>query len=130
MAIDDDIKSEVDAILSTTWDVTDGTAVPATDDIKLQGGGRKLDVVMLYVDLADSTALVSYNKQMAAKILKSFLSSCTRLIRHNGGHIRSFDGDRVMGVFIGDTKNSSAAKTALNIKWVFDEILKPKLKAQ
>lgn len=130
MAINDDITSEIGTILSTPWDVTDGTAVPTTDDIKLQGGGRKLDVVMLYADLANSTALVSHNKQMAAKILKSFLSSCTRLIKHNGGYIRSFDGDRVMGVFIGDSKNSSAGKTALNIKWVFDNVLKPKLMAQ
>lgn len=29
----------------------------------------------------------------------------------------SFDGDRILGAFIGDGKNSAAAKTALNIKW-------------
>lgn len=130
MAITDDIETDVGSILSTTWDVTDGTAVPETEDIKLQGGGRKLSVAMLYADLADSTALVSYNRQMAAKVFKTFLSCCTRLIRNNDGHIRSFDGDRVMGIFVGGQKNTSAVRTALQIKWVFDEILKPKLETQ
>lgn len=130
MAVVDDIRTAIDSILSTAWDVTDGTAVPTTEDIKLQGGGRKLSVAMLYADLEDSTALVSHNRQMAAKVFKSFLDCCTRLIRHNAGHIRSFDGDRVMGVFVGDHKNTAATKTALQIKWAFDNVLRPKLLAQ
>ena len=127
MAIVDDLNSEVSSVLSTTWDITEGTAVPDTEDIKLSGGGRKLEVVMLYADLADSTALVSYNRRMAAKIFKSFLGICTRLIRQNGGYIRSFDGDRVMGIFFDGAKNTAAARTALNIKWAFDKVLRPKL---
>jgi adenylate cyclase len=130
VAIADDLATEVDSILATTWDVTDGTVIPATDDIRLEGGGRRLEVAMLYADLADSTALVSYNRLMSANVFKTFLACCTRLIRHNRGEIRSFDGDRVMGVYIGNAKHSSAGKTALQIKWTFDSILKPKLHAQ
>ena len=29
----------------------------------------------------------------------------TQLVKSNGGEVRSFDGDRVMGIFIGDGKN-------------------------
>jgi class 3 adenylate cyclase len=38
-----------------------------------------------------------------------------KIIRNNDGEITAFDGDRVMGVFIGGTKNTSAAKAALQI---------------
>jgi class 3 adenylate cyclase len=62
--------------------------------------------------------------------MKCFLACCARIIKAHGGDIRSFDGDRVMGIYIGDSKASNAAKTALKIKWAFNNILKPKLLAQ
>lgn len=43
------------------------------------------------------------------------------------GDIRSFDGDRVMAVFIVNDKNSRAARCALKINWAFSKIVKPKL---
>ncbi|MDR6688270.1 DNA gyrase inhibitor GyrI [Arthrobacter sp. 1088] len=30
-----------------------------------------------------------------------------------------------MGIFIGDSKNSNAAKAALNISWAVDEVINP-----
>src|SRR5580704_15673894 len=41
-----------------------------------------------------------------------------------------YDGDRIMGIFIGDTKNTTAAKTALQINWALKNIVNPALKAQ
>lgn len=125
----DDLKTSVSSVLTTVWDVTDGYVVPIPEDIAFQGGGRRLAVAMLYSDLADSTALVTADKQMAAKIFKAFISICSQIIRNEGGHVRSFDGDRVMGVFVGDSKNSSATKAALKINWAFKEVLKPKFEA-
>jgi class 3 adenylate cyclase len=51
-------------------------------------------------------------------------------VRHNGGSIVSFDGDRILGVFIGDSKNSSAAKCALQIKYAVEEIIRPKFEVK
>lgn len=130
MAISDELQSSVDSILVTPWNAQDATVVPNTESIALEGGAKQLEATMLYADLSESTALVSCNRKMAAKVFKCFLSCCTKLIRHNNGHIRSFDGDRVMGVFIGDYKNSSAGKCALQIKWAFDNVIKPKLENQ
>lgn len=130
MASKDDIQSAVASILSATWEITDGHAVPITDDIKLDGGGRWLDATILYADLADSTSLVTHNKQMAARTFKCFLSVATKIIRHYDGRIRSFDGDRVMGIFVGKYKNTNAAKTALSIRWAFETIVKPSLNAK
>ena len=61
--------------------------------------------------------------------MKSFLATTTRVIKYCGGTIVSFDGDRVLGVFVGDYKNSSAAKCALQIKYVVIEIIRKKFES-
>lgn len=48
----------------------------------------------------------------------------------NDGVITAFDGDRVMAVFIGDSKNSSAAKTALMINYVVKNVINKSIKEQ
>jgi len=63
-------------------------------------------------------------------VFKAFLAASTRIIRAQNGQIRSFDGDRVMGVFVGDYKNTFAAKAALRINWMFSFVLKQKFEAK
>lgn len=46
-----------------------------------------------------------------------------RIIRFHGGEIRSFDGDRVMGVFIGNTKRTNAVKSSLKIYWATEHLI-------
>lgn len=130
MSIADDVKDDIDGVLSDTWDIRDGQVVPETQDVALAGGGVKLAATMLYADLADSTELAMWDRRVTARICKAFLAGASRLIRHKDGHIRSFDGDRVMGVFLGDSKNSNAATCALHINWMFVEVLKPKFEAK
>src|SRR3954453_6013446 len=48
--------------------------------------------------------------------MRIYLDMAVRVIRHNKGDIRSFDGDRVMGIFVGWDKESRAAKAALGIE--------------
>jgi class 3 adenylate cyclase len=130
MALADDLESEVDGILGQTWDIRDGYVVPETESVALAGGAVKLNATMLYADLADSTKIAIYDRRVAARLFKTFLTCCSRIIRYRDGYIRSFDGDRVMGVFVGDSKNTSAAKAALNINYAFLKIIKPKLEAK
>lgn len=130
MALADDLSSDITKILNQEWSIRDGQVVPETADVALAGGGVKLSVAMLYADLADSTDLSMWNRQVAAKVIKAFLAASTRLIRARNGYIRSFDGDRVMGVFLGDYKNTEAAKCALQINWMFLNVLKPKFEAK
>ena len=92
--------------------------MPEAEDIKLGNDAVTLDGTVLYADLAESTAMVNnYKNWFAAKVYKSFLLSACRMIRNCNGTITAFDGDRVMAVFIGDGKNSAAAKAALQINW-------------
>ncbi|RYD39908.1 MAG: adenylate/guanylate cyclase domain-containing protein, partial [Verrucomicrobiaceae bacterium] len=128
MGLKTELESAVSGIISQTWNTRAGQVVPSTADIVLAGGAVKLTATMLYADLADSTLLAAtYDRRVAAKVYKCFLTCSSRLIKEHGGVIRSFDGDRVMGVFIGKTPNTNAAKCALKIKWAVENIVRPKL---
>jgi adenylate cyclase len=130
MALKDEITSDVNGILAQAFSVRDGLVVPEPSDVVLAGGAVKLTATMMYADLVDSTVLAMSNRQLAARVFKSFLAVSARIIRHHSGYVRSFDGDRIMGVFVGDYKNTSAAKAALNINYAFLYIIKPMLEAK
>jgi adenylate cyclase len=130
MALADELSDEIDDILDLDWDVRDGEVVPETNDVALAGGGVNLKCTILYADLVDSTELAMWNRKTAGRVFKAFLACSTRLIRAREGDVRSFDGDRVMGIFVGDYKNTNAAKCALQINWMFLNLLKPKFEAK
>lgn len=131
MSLSDDLKNDVQNTINQTWNVRKGQKVPTSSEVALAGGAVELDATFLYADLASSSKIAKeLDRRVAAKILKSFLATSARLVRHNGGSIVSFDGDRILGVFIGDSKNSSAAKCALQIKYAVAEIIRPKFEAK
>ena len=128
MSLTDDLTQEVHSILNTKWETRDGQVVPEADDVQLDNDAVLLDGTVLYADLAESTTLVSgYKNWFAAEVYKSYLVCACTIIRSNGGEITAFDGDRVMAVFIGDSKNTSAAKAALQINYAVQEIINPKI---
>jgi class 3 adenylate cyclase len=125
-----DITKEVEEIFKATWENRDGTKVPEAQEVKLGNNGVFLDGTVLYADLADSTKLVnSVEPWFAAEIYKSYLVSACRIIRSNGGEITAFDGDRVMAVYLGPRKNTSAAASALELNYAVHYILNSRLKA-
>src|SRR6185312_2954960 len=74
---------------------------------------------------ADSTELALQSQNIAAEIVKAYLMGTTRIIRSLNGDIRSFDGDRVMGIFFGERKNTLAGEAALKINYFFTHVLIP-----
>lgn len=131
MALTDDLKKDVQNVIDTLWDKRKGQKVPDTSSVKLSGGAVELDGTFLYADLADSSKMAKeLDRRIAAKIMKSFLSATCRVIRSLDGTVVSFDGDRIMAIFMGGSKNSNAAKCALQIKYVVNEIIKPKFEGK
>ena len=131
MALGDDLRSEVRKIFSERWSERDGRVIPDPDKVQLGNHAVKLDGTVLYADLDESTALVdSYPAYFAAEIYKTYLVCAARIIRSEGGEITAYDGDRIMAVYIGDTKNTSAAKTALKINHAVQKIINPAIKDQ
>ena len=52
-----------------------------------------------------------------------------RIIGRERGAITAYDGDRIMAVFIGRKRNSSAVRAALKINFAVKEIINPAIRA-
>lgn len=128
MPIKDELQTEVAEILRAAWSERDGTVVPEPSSLQLGNDAINLEGAVLYADLAESTALVdTKSPKYAAEIYKAYLHCASKIIRSEGGEITAFDGDRIMGVFIGDYKRTSAMRCALKINHAVIEIINPAL---
>lgn len=124
MSFADDLEVDVKKILRDPWSITDGRVVPDTDRLVLGNQGIRLECTVLYADLAASTTLVEdHSETFAAEVYKCYLHCASKIIRKYDGTITAFDGDRVMAVYVGDSKNTNAVKTALGINWAVREII-------
>ncbi|MFC7049521.1 adenylate/guanylate cyclase domain-containing protein [Emcibacter nanhaiensis] len=125
------LTEKMEEILSTTWDVRTGNVIPDASDVKLKDGAVKIEAAFLYADLAGSSKLAEICPwSTTAKIIIAYLDCCTRSIRVNGGEVRSFDGDRVMGIFKGKTPCTDAVLTAREIDWMVHNKLNPLAKSK
>ncbi len=129
MGLKADLETSVDEIIKTKFDERDGKVVPESEDVKFLHDAVALEATFLYADMADSTELAKRSKPAASNTFQCFLSATSKVLLSENGAIRSFDGDRVMAVFIGDDQRTRAVRCALKIHYVFEEIVKPKLLA-
>jgi class 3 adenylate cyclase len=131
MSLKEDLETSVAKIFKDQWTTRDGTVVPESDDLKLGNDAVLLDATVLYADLASSTAMVDRkSKFLAAEVYKTFLHCAAKIVRAGGGAITAYDGDRIMAVFLGDSKNTSAVGTGLKINWAVKKVINPALKNQ
>jgi class 3 adenylate cyclase len=131
VSLKDDLEAEVKKIFRETWTQRDGEVVPEPKDLKLGNDAVNLDATVLYADISGSTKLVdSRTPTFAAEVYKTYLVCAARIIKDEGGTITAYDGDRVMGVYIGKSKNTSAVRTALKINGAVWNIIKPAIKSQ
>ncbi len=131
MALKEDLKNKIDSFFEEKYEVEETTIVPDTDYSKLTFGNKGLtcDFAFLFIDIRKSSQLhTTYGVATAARIYQSFHEICVRIINLFNGQIRSFDGDRVMGVFAGGSKCSNATKSAMKIRWAVNEYLCKHLK--
>jgi class 3 adenylate cyclase len=132
MALSDELSDEVAKIFRSAWETRDGREIPEPKNLALGNDAVELKLAtILYADLASSTAMVeSKSWQFAAEIYKTYLYCASRLIRSEGGTITSYDGDRVMGIFIGESQTSNAARCGLKINYAVKNIINPAIKKQ
>jgi adenylate cyclase len=116
VALSREVQDGIDGVLAPDWVERTGRVVPEAEDITLRDGAVRLKATYLYADMADSTGLAqSYYDWAVAKVIRCYLNAATRLIRARGGAIRSFDGDRVMGIFVGPNADDLAVQAAIGI---------------
>ena len=131
VALKDDLEKEVAAIFRSQWTTRKGQVIPSPEDMKLSNDAVELEGTVIYADLSESTAMVRSKKDwFSAEVYKTFLHCAAKIIRHYGGTITAYDGDRIMAVYIGKNKNTSAVKTALKIHAARRHIIQPALKKQ
>jgi adenylate cyclase len=131
MGLKEDVANGVDDVLSAVWKTENAQVVPETEDVRLANGAKLLDATYLYADMADSTGLAQgYKNWAVAKVMRTYLNAATRILTAGGGNIRSFDGDRVMAIFIGSAKNSNAVTAGLKLNWALDEVINPAIQAK
>jgi class 3 adenylate cyclase len=126
VSLAEELEEQVAEVLRNPWTSREGMSVPKPEDIGLANDAVILDATVLYADLSASTDLVdSYPADFAAEVYKTYLLCAARIIRAQSGIITAYDGDRIMAVFIGKTKNTNAAKVALKINWACTRIINP-----
>ena len=129
MSLVEDYTEAVEKIFEEEWSTRDGRQVPESNQVALGNEAVRLDGTVLYADLDDSTNLVDrYKPEFAAKIYKAYLSCAAKVVRSEGGEITAYDGDRIMAVYIGDEKNTKAARSALKINYAVMKIINPIIK--
>jgi class 3 adenylate cyclase len=133
MSFKDDLENTVKRIFREQWQTRKGTKVPDPVDLGLgKNDAIEFDrATILYADLSGSTTLVDTKSwTLAAEIYKTFLHCAAEIIKKEGGSITSYDGDRIMAVFIGDSQTTPAARCGLKINYAVLKIINPALKAQ
>lgn len=124
------IESSVETILTTVWNKSNGSKVPQTDDVALSNGAKEIEATYLYADLAESSKYAqTLYPEVTGKIIRTYINTASRILNYFDGEIRSFDGDRVMAIFMGDRKEWAAVRAALAINWAVTEVIRPKIKA-
>jgi class 3 adenylate cyclase len=132
MPLKTELEQAVKAIFhDDLWTKRDGHVVPEPEDVRLGNDAVNLTGTVLYADISDSTKLVDgYKPHFAAEVYKAYLASAARIIKSEDGAITAYDGDRIMAVFVGNRKNTSAVRSAFKINGAVWDIIKPALKAE
>lgn len=133
MGLRDDLAAEVNATFAAQWEEQATATVPAPEDLRLNANHAKdlETATVLYADLDGSTNMVDgYKWHFSAEVYKNYLRCAGQVIRSEGGVITAYDGDRIMAVFTGGSKNTTAVRTAMKINYAVVEIIRPALAAQ
>ena len=130
MSVASDITAHAKETYGTSWTVREGNVVPDPKGLKLSNDAVNFKTAtVVYADLDGSTNLVENMKwEFSGQVYKTFLYAASRLIRKHGGTIVSYDGDRVMGVFISNNQRNEAVSCGLEINYAVKNLIQPELK--
>lgn len=125
MSLSSELRFAVQGFLSERWETQEARDIPEPEKLRLGTHAKTLeDAVVLYADMADSTALVdNYPPEIVTRLYKAYLHCAAKLVRLHDGVIVSYDGDRIMAIYSGENSNSKAVKTALMLNFAVSKII-------
>lgn len=132
MARLEELQHAVTDIFSARWASRTGQVVPAPEDLRLGNDVVEFDrATVLYADLQGSTRMVDSEPWWrSAEIYKTFLHCAASIIRDEGGAITSYDGDRIMGIWIGKRQTTQATIAGLKINFAVQNVINPAFRRQ
>mgnify|MGYP000871691719 CR=1 FL=1 len=130
MPLFDELSQRVRDLAFTRWgQIPNARVLPDAGDLTFGNTGERIEACILYADIHRSTEMVdSLPDTMAAEYYKAFLYCAGRIIKSRDGSIQAYDGDRVMGVFVGGRKEENAVLAAFRILYAVQEIINPTFK--
>lgn len=131
----DTIIKNCEGLMQASVTLTESNAMPMQNDPNYNTSGlaeiegTKGTYTFLYADIrgsADSDA--AHRTHTNVKIYRIFHYAAAELIEQFQGEIRSFDGDRVLGVFSGEDAPSQAVACALEMERLMNNTLQEAIK--
>lgn len=131
MKLKEDLAARVYEFATEKWgEVANGYVVPSPEDLTFGNTGRRLNACIFYADISGSTEMVNLLlDECAAEYYKAFLYCAAKIIKQNEGEITAYDGDRVMAVFLGPSKEKLAVCAAFNLGYAVSQIINPQFKS-
>jgi hypothetical protein len=130
MGLRDDLESRVDGFLKGNYATTRARVVRDPKDIPLGNNAKLLTAATLFIDVRQSSDITNtFRRQTAAKMVKSYFSGAVKITNANDGVVRSFNGDGMLAIFLGEKQCDNAVKAAMQIQAFVRKVLRPKSSA-
>lgn len=85
-----------------------------------------VECASLFADFGGCTNLIDkFDNKFSTWLLKSYLKCVSLIITDSGGIISAFEGDALMGLFVGSSKEIKAVQCAFKIQWAVVNIIQP-----
>lgn len=123
MGLNEDLKNQIKDLLSGDYEIRNAVSIPSVKDVALGKKAVEMKLCSLTVDIRNSSKLMDeHNKQTCAKIHKSFLLVCSKIVVNFGGKIRSFNGDGLLAFWYASDENiNKSVQAAMTIKFLIDQ---------
>jgi class 3 adenylate cyclase len=129
MSMLSDLNTQIDGYMAGQYKVTAKSGVPIPEDIPLGNEAAELNAATLFVDVRQSSDITNtFRRQTAAKIMKAYFVGAVKIVNTNNGYVRSFNGDGMLAIFVGEDRHDHAVKAAMQLKWFVNYVLEPKFR--
>ncbi len=127
MATNKETLEQIESYLNESYTRSETDLVPKKSDLTFGNTTKKIKhAKVFYIDMRKSRKILTDSTDFwSIKIHKAFLRAVIHCVEMRGGHIRSFNGDGILGFFIEDVdcySASRAVKAALDIKGFVNKI--------
>lgn len=127
MSFSTDLEEMVSGYLTGGYETYEPRGVPYPENIALGNKAAKLEATTLFIDVRQSSDITNaFRRQTAAKMMKSYFDGAVRIVNKNDGQVRSFNGDGLLAIFVGDLRSSNAVKAAMQVEYFVKMTLRPK----